>query len=133
MGKKILAVVIGLIVGGIVIMGIESINMFRFPWPEGLTLEDKDAFSDYVQGLPASALVTVLLAHIAGALVAGLLSTKIAAANNYTLALICGVMLLVGAIVNLFMIPHPVWFMVINVLTIIPASLLGAKLAIKQP
>ncbi len=132
MGKKILAVIIGLIVGGLVIMGIESINILRFPWPEGLNLEDKDAFAEYVQGLPVSALITVLLAHIAGALVAGFLSTKIAAANNYTLAVICGVILLAGAVVNLFMIPHPVWFMVVNVLTIIPAALLGSKLAIKE-
>ncbi|NVJ65285.1 MAG: hypothetical protein HWE16_02265 [Gammaproteobacteria bacterium] len=132
MGKKILAVIIGLLVGGLVIMGIESINMLRFPWPEGLTLEDKEAFNAYVQSLPISALMTVLLAHIAGALVAGFLSTKIAGVNQLTLAIICGVILLIGAIVNLVMISHPIWFMVVNVLSIIPAAILGAKLATKK-
>ncbi|MRX27733.1 hypothetical protein [Kangiella sp. HZ709] len=132
MGKKILAVIIGLIIGGLVIMGIEAINMLRFPWPEGMSMDDKEGFVSYMQSLPMSALITVLMAHIVGAIVAGFTSTKIAAVNNINLGLICGVILLIGAAINLFMIPHPIWFMVINVLTILPAALLGAKLAIKK-
>ncbi|WP_251358348.1 hypothetical protein [Kangiella sp. TOML190] len=132
MSKQILAVVVALVVAGLVIMGIESINMARFPWPENLSVEDKKAFAAYVKGLPISALVTVLIAHITGAFVAGFLSSKIAAANKLTLALICGAILLLGAIVNIFMIPHPGWFMVVNLLTIVPAAILGGKLAIKN-
>ena len=134
MGRKILAVVIGLIAGGFVIMAIESINMLLYPYPEDLSSTEKpEAFMEYLNSLPISALITVLFAHIAGAFAAGALSTKIGQAENLYLAMICGAILLVGAVVNLYLIPHPVWFMIVNVLTIVPAAIFGGKVLAGKP
>lgn len=129
MAKNILAVIIGVIVGGLVIYGIESINMVRFPWPENLSMEDKEAFAEYVNSLPVDALLTVIIAHALGSLVAGFVCGKITPNKHITLGLICGVVFLLGGIMNLVMIPHPLWFMVADLLVFLPFAWLGARLA----
>lgn len=129
MAKNILAVIIGVIVGGLVIYGIESINMVRFPWPENLSMQDKEAFAEYVVSLPLDALLTVIIAHALGSLVAGFACSKIASNKHIVLGLICGGVFLLGGIMNLVMIPHPLWFMVVDLLVFLPFAWLGAKLA----
>ncbi len=129
MGKQILAVIVGVIVGGFTIYGIESINMVRFPWPEDLSMEDKEAFAEYVSSLPVDAFITVIIAHLVGSFIAGFVCSKITPNKKLLLGTICGVLFLAGGIMNLVMIPHPLWFMVADLLVFVPFAWLGAKLA----
>jgi len=129
MGKQILAVIVGVIVGGLTIYAIESINMVRFPWPEDLSMEDKEAFAEYVSSLPVDAFITVIIAHLVGSFIAGFVCSKITPNKKLLLGTICGVLFLAGGIMNLVMIPHPLWFMVADLLVFVPFAWLGAKLA----
>ena len=129
MGKQILAVIVGLVAGGLVIYGIESINMVRFPWPENLSMEDEEAFAEYVASLPIDALITVIIAHAVGSFVAGFVCGKIALSKQLMLGIVCGVILMAGGIMNIVMIPHPLWFSVADLLMFIPFAWLGAKVA----
>lgn len=129
MGKQILAVIVGVIIGGLIIYGIESINMVRYPWPENLSMEDKEAFAEYVSSLPVDAFITVIIAHLIGSFVAGFVCSKITPSRKLLLGTICGMFFLVGGIMNLVMIPHPLWFMVIDLMIFVPFAWLGAKLA----
>ena len=129
MGKQILAVIVGVIVGGLTIYAIESINMVRFPWPEDLSMEDKEAFAEYVSSLPVDAFITVIIAHLVGSFIGGFVCSKITPNKKLLLGTICGVFFLAGGIMNLVMIPDPLWFMVADLLVFIPFAWLGAKLA----
>ena len=55
--KKIVGVIVGLIIGGIVVMFIEIISSLQHPLPEGLDMTDKLAFAEHVAGLPTSCLL----------------------------------------------------------------------------
>ena len=42
--------------------------------------------------------------------------------------LVLGVLFLAGGIVNMLLLPHPVWFWVLGVAVFLPSAYLGAKL-----
>ncbi|RDX35347.1 hypothetical protein DZA37_00985 [Kangiella sp. HD9-110m-PIT-SAG06] len=129
MGKQILAVMVGVVVGGLAIYGIESINMVRFPWPENLSMEDEAAFAEYVSSLPVDAFITVIIAHAVGSFISGFVCCRITPSKHLLFGTICGVLFLLAGIMNLIMIPHPLWFMIVDVLVFVPFAWLGAKLA----
>lgn len=130
MGKLILAVLGGVVVGVLTIFAIESVNMVRFPGPEGLNMEDKEAFNAYVASLPLSALLTVLFAFAFGSFMAGFVSSKIADSKQLVVSIICGVLLMGAGIVNIIMIPHPMWFNIVTIVIFIPMAIWGSKVAV---
>ncbi|MCI0691234.1 hypothetical protein L0337_04405 [candidate division KSB1 bacterium] len=131
MGRKILAVVGGIVVGGIVVFVVEWISSLIYPLPAGLDMADKEAMKAYVAALPIGALLFVLLAYVLGGLTGGWLAAKIARDSQIRLSLIVGGVLLLFGIINLVTIPHPLWFAVLSVLVFLPAAYLGGKLGAK--
>ena len=85
----------------------------------------------YVAGLPLAALLIVMAAWIAATFAGGLLACFIAREMPFVYASIVGVLVLLGTIINLMSIPHPLWFSIISVLAIIAtifvAGWLGAN------
>lgn len=56
-------------------------------------------------------------------------ATLIAASHKFTIAMIMGVLFLIGGIVAVIMLPAPLWYDVIDLLfAYIPMALIGAKL-----
>ncbi|NVK22119.1 MAG: hypothetical protein HWD86_06345 [Kangiellaceae bacterium] len=132
MGKQILAVIAGVVVGVLTIFAIESINMVRFPWPEGLSMEDTEAFNAYVASLPIDALLTVILAYALGSFVAGFVSAKVATSKHMVIGIICGALLTVAGIMNIMAIPHPMWFNIVSLIVFIPMAIFGVKMALNE-
>lgn len=126
--KKIVGVIVGLIVGGIVVMLIEMVSSLQHPLPEGLDMTDKLAFAEHVAGLPTSAFVIVLVAHIMGALVGGFICSVIVRQKWITGFAIIGTTFMIGGIINLAMIPHPTWFTAVDFMVYIPSALIGGFL-----
>lgn len=131
MGRKILAVVAGVILAGLVVYVVEAIGHRVYPPPEGLNMKDMDAMKAYVATLSTGALLFVLAAYILGSFSGGWLAAKIARASQIPLALTVGGVQLLFGIMNLVMIPHPTWFAIASVLAFLPAAYLGGKLGTK--
>jgi hypothetical protein len=70
------------------------------------------------------------LAHAPGTFVGAFLAAKIGANHKMKFALAIGCFFLIGGIINVFLLPSPVWFTLIDLLlAYIPMAYLGGKLA----
>ncbi|MCW5898456.1 MAG: hypothetical protein KIT10_04215 [Flavobacteriales bacterium] len=73
------------------------------------------------------------IAHAVPSLVGGFIAAFIAATRKMTFALVVGAVHLLGGIVAAFMIPAPVWFIVLDlVVAYLPMAWIGGCLATRQ-
>lgn len=128
--KNILAVVVGIIVGGAVNMVIIMISGSVIPPPEGVNPADMESLTENMHLFKAKHFIMPFLAHAIGTLVGAFLAAKIAATHKANLAIAVGVFFLIGGIVNAFMLPAPAWFIAVDlVFAYIPMGWLGSRLA----
>lgn len=114
--RKIFAVIGGMIVGNLIIFLMEAINHYHYPLPKGVTYENKEAFSKYVESLPTDAMLMIIAGYVIGAFAAGFVSTKIAKDGKPYYAIICGALLLTAIIWNFTMLPTPTWMWISGIL-----------------
>ncbi len=131
MGRRILAVIGGILAGSICIWLIEALGHILYPLPSGVKPSDIDAFKTYVSTLPFAALLLVLLGYSFGAVVSGFISTKIANDGKSRYAIICGIFFLLATVYNMYMLPTPVWFWIFGIL-LWGLVLIGYKLALNK-
>ncbi|TWT56999.1 hypothetical protein KOR42_03560 [Thalassoglobus neptunius] len=129
MGRKLVGILGGLIVGFAWNMALVILSSFLFPLPPGVDLNDADAFAAYVETLPPTAFLIVLLAHAGGAFVGGYICELIVAQNWLAGPICIGTLTLLGGITNLMMISHPIWFAIADVILYLPAAIFGAIVA----
>lgn len=128
--RMIAAVITGLITGGIVIALVEGASSMLYPIPESLNVNDRDALGDYTMNMPIGAYIFVLAAWLLGAFGGGVIAVIIG--KQHSVAIIVGTILTLGGIANMFMIPHPIWFMIVGILIYIPSAMAGGMLAMKK-
>ena len=118
--KTISAVVLGLIVGHLSIMGLHYVGIYFYPLPEGVNMNDMTAISAYIKIAPSGALLMVMLAHIGGTFMAGMSSSLLS--KKMYVAYILGGFFTVMGIWNLYLLPHPMWFN-LEVILYLPAAI----------
>ena len=132
MGRTVLAIAGGLLVGLLVVMLGDGVSATVAPPPPGIDTHDHEALSEVMGEIPVAGFVVLLagvaLAGAAGAWVAARLSKSAHLRNG----MIVGALLWAGTIVNLFTVPHPVWFAVLSVLIVLPAAYAGGRLATRS-
>jgi hypothetical protein len=130
--RSILAVVVGCVVGGALMMLGHLLSMLAFPWPKDVDMFDQEAVARHLATLPDSAWVLALLSHAMGPLGGGFVAAWIANRAKVIHALIVGAFFLAGGVMDLFNIPqHPFWFGIADPLMYMPvaylAGMLGAR------
>lgn len=131
--KNILAVIIGLFIGGAVNMAIIMASGFIIPPPEGADLKTMEGLKAAMHLMEPKHFLLPFLAHALGTLVGAFIASKIAATNKLKFAIIIGLCFLVGGIMNIVMLPSPIWFTVVDLgLAYIPMAYLGGKFAINK-
>jgi hypothetical protein len=129
--KNTVAVVAGLIIGSIVNMGIVVISGSIIPPPEGADLTTMDGLGTSMHLFQPKHFLMPFLAHALGAFVGAGVTAFVAASFKLEFALSIGLLFLVGGIVNVFMLPSPLWFTVVDlVLAYIPTSYLAGVLIV---
>ena len=124
--RNILAVIVGLAVGMAVNASIIEFNSrVLFPAPEGADLNDMVQLRAYVETLPASAFLVVMLAHLGQSFVGGWVAARAGASRPRLLALIIGAISLAGGIMMIMEIRGPSWFVVELPLYLVVAWLAG--------
>ncbi len=128
--RNILAVIGGLILGSAVNMGLIMISGSIIPPPEGVDASNMESLKAGMHLFQAKHFIFPFLAHALGTLIGALIASLIAANSKLTFALVIGAFFLIGGIVNVFMLPSPIWFTVLDlVLAYIPMAWLGRKIA----
>jgi hypothetical protein len=113
--KSILAVIAGLVIGSVVNMGIIRISGSIIPPPEGADVTTMEGLKESMHLFQPKHFVFPFLAHAVGTLVGAIFAAIIAANHKMKFALAIGVLFLVGGIINLFMLPSPVWFAIVDI------------------
>ncbi|MBS4060104.1 MAG: hypothetical protein KG029_06875 [Bacteroidetes bacterium] len=122
----ILAVIVGLSIGIIIISSIESFAPKLFENSESYILSaDSDDTSLAFRHLTTPLLMFVLLAYGLGAFFGGFVSSIIE--NGILSALITGLLLMAGGIINLALMQHPLWFTITSLLIYVPLAIAGGK------
>lgn len=127
--KNILAVVLGIVVGSAVNMGIVMISGSIIPPPEGADVTTMEGLKESIHLFQPKHFISPFLAHALGTLAGALLTAFMAASHKIKFALGIGAFFLIGGITNLFMLPSPIWFAVLDLVgAYLPMGWLGGKL-----
>ncbi len=124
--RNVGAVLAGLVVGMAVNMAFVLLNsMVLFPMPEGMDMNDPVQMNAYVATLPTPAFFVVLVAHLGQSFCGGWLAARLGASRPMLLAMIIGVLSLVGGILNMMQIQGPSWMVIELPLYLVVAWLAG--------
>ncbi len=112
--KNILAVLAGVIIGGAVNMGIIMVSSSIIPPPEGAVLTTMEGLKASMHLMQPKHFLMPFLAHAIGTFVGAFIAATIAANNKMKFALGVGGWFLLGGIANIFMLPSPIWFTIVD-------------------
>lgn len=133
MGKTIriiLAVVLGMAVGGAVNMGLILLSPMVIPPPPGVDVTNMESLVSSMHLFQFRHFVFPFLAHAAGALAAAYLAVKIASGHRLKLSMLTGSLFLLGGIANAMMLPAPGWFIAADlIVAYLPMAWIGGRLA----
>ncbi len=130
--KNILAVIAGFVVGSVVNMALLKINGTLIPLPEGADVSSMEGLKASMHLFEPIHFVAPFLAHALGTFVGAYLAAFIAASHKMKFAYVIGILFLLGGIANVFMLPSPLWFSVLDIVAAyIPMAYFGGKLAVK--
>lgn len=131
--KNIVAVVIGIVIGSTINMALISISSSIIPPPEGADITTIEGLKASIHLFKPINFIFPFLAHALGTLFGAFLAAKLAASHHMKFAYGIGFFFLLGGIANVFMLPAPMWFNVLDlVLAYLPMAYLGGKMATKK-
>ncbi|MCI1752968.1 MAG: hypothetical protein LKM36_08915 [Flavobacteriales bacterium] len=132
--RNILAVIVGIVVGGIVNMGLIILGGKFLPPPAGVDVNDIASINAHIREYSVLQLLAPFIAHAAGVLVGAFLTAKLAATRHLAMAMVIGAVFLLGGIMAVTMVPNaPVWFSALDlVVAYLPMAWLGHRLAMMR-
>jgi hypothetical protein len=127
--RNILAVVVGLVIGGFVNMALVTLSPSLIPPPAGVDVNDPASLAKGIQLFEPRHFIMPFLAHALGTLVGALVAYLIAATYRLQMAYVIGAIFLCGGVAASFMIPAPAWFIALDLLAAyLPMAWLGVQL-----
>ena len=127
--KNILAVIAGWFGGSIINMGLVKAGHSIFPI-KGIDPNNMKALAKVLPTLDFEYFIFPFLAHALGTLVGAAIAYKFAASHKMKMAMIIGVLFLIGGIVVNYILPGPTWFAIADILVAyIPMAWIGTKIA----
>jgi hypothetical protein len=128
--RNVLAIIAGFIAGSAVNMTIVSFSGSVIPLPEGVDPTDVESLKENMHLFEAKNFIFPWLAHAMGTLAGAWVCCRIAVSNHLRLALGIGAFFMLGGIINAFMLPAPVGFIILDIaLAYLPMAYIGSKLA----
>lgn len=121
--KTFLATVAGIIVGVFTVWAIEAIGHLLFPLPAELAPTNLEELKQVVMIMPIKSLLVVIIAQIIGVF-SGMYVGFIMQRESLTPLYIIAGLFIFSTVLNLILMPHPTWFMITDLLSILLVSLL---------
>jgi hypothetical protein len=132
MGRSLLAVVLGLMLGMVTIFAWEMVDHAVYPPPPGFDPHDSKTMH-MIMKMPAGMFLILVVGWFSGAAAGGWLAARLARHAPMVHALVVGAFFMAGAITIMLMIPHPLWVWVLGLLGFFPAAFAGAWMARRGP
>jgi hypothetical protein len=124
--RNVLAVIVGIVIGGIVNMTLVEVGGLVYPPPPGVDTSSMESLRESMHLLDSRHFVMPFLAHALGTLVGATVAAVLAASHRRAAALVVGGVFLVGGIAAAMMLPAPGWYIAVDLLlAYIPMAWLG--------
>jgi len=120
--RNFVAVVIGAVATGLVVMGVQMIGHQIFPAPVAMDPSNPEAMRSFVQSLSFGALASVVLAWTLGAFVGSVTAIKVAKSHHALVAWFVAGLTLAMIGVTVWQIPHPAWMVAAGILSPLVAT-----------
>ena len=121
-------VLAGLVVAVALMIGVEFFSSIVHPFPPGVDPSDYEVCREHVARYPAWVLAVAVLAWSLTTFLCSWLATRLGSERHLAHGIVVGSILLALAIINMSMLPYPVWFWAGN-LTLFPLGFYaGARL-----
>ncbi|GGD34732.1 hypothetical protein [Flavobacterium orientale] len=130
--RNILAVILGFILGSMVNMALIQLSGIIIPPPEGTDVSNMESLKATMHLFESKHFLFPFLAHALGTLVAAFVVTKLAVTHIKKLVLLIGMLFLFAGIINIILLPSPLWFTIVDLLAYIPMAYLGWVLGGKR-
>lgn len=131
--KNILAVIAGVVVGSIVNMGLVILGPMIIPMPAGVDATNSESLARGMHLFGFQHFIFPFLAHSVGTFVGALATAWLAANHKMLFAMIIGLFFLAGGITNIFMLPSPIAFTIIDlVFAYIPMAWFAGKIMTRE-
>ena len=122
------AVVAGLSLAAVFVIGVEWMSSILHPFPPGVDPTDIVACRAHVALCPAAVLLLVILGWGFGVFVSSWLATRVGPGRHPAYGIVVGSILLLLAVTNMAMLPYPGWFWFGNLIAFPICFWFGAKL-----
>jgi hypothetical protein len=127
------AVIIGLVAATIFAVGVEWMGSILHPFPPGVDPADLAACRAHVARYPAGVLLLASLGWGLGTFVSSWLATRLGTKRHVAHGAVVGAVLLVLAVVNMAMLPYPIWFWILNLVVFTAGCCFGTMLGRGRP
>ena len=125
------SVMLGRVVARMVMLGLEFVGAWMVPMPTG-PLADETDLAQIVANAPTGKLVWVLSGWLLAAVCGGWVAARLARVHRMGAAIAVGVLMVLGVVLNVWMLPHPLWMILLGVIGPIPLAWSGGRLALRR-
>ncbi|MEM6805716.1 MAG: hypothetical protein AAF696_30235 [Bacteroidota bacterium] len=127
--KNILAVLAGILAGGLLNMALIQIGPSIIPPPEGMDPTDMESLKAFMPQMKAKHFIFPFLGHALGTLFGAAIAARFAESDPMRLSMFIGGFFLLGGIMMVMSLPSPIWFSLLDLLgAYIPMAWLGYKI-----
>ncbi len=126
---SVLAVAVSLIAAFALVIAIEGVSAVYHPAPPGMDPTDIEACKAHVANYPQRLLAVVVLAWGLTTFASVWIATRLGAFRHFAHGIAVGSLLLILVIVNMLMLPYPLWFELANLVVMPLGVLLGIRFA----
>ncbi len=127
--RNILAVIAGLIVANIANMALIKLGHIVVALPPGSDINTMEGLKIAMQSFGPEQFIFPFLAHAVGTLLGALVAAAIASSHKFALAMVIGVISLLGGIAAGIWLQAPLWYDAIDfIFAYIPMAWIGARL-----
>ncbi len=114
--RNVLAIIAGIVVGGVVNMALISLSPLLIPPPAGVDVSNPESLSKAIHLFEPHHFVMPFWAHALGTLAGALTAYLAAATYRAQMAYVIGAIFFCGGVAASFMIPAPAWFIALDLL-----------------
>lgn len=128
LSQNVYALLVGFLIGCAVNMVALAVSGITVPMPVGVDLTTLEGLQETVNLFEPRHFIFPFLGHAVGTLAGASATAAIAASYQFTLAIVLGVVFLVGGIADTIMFPVPAWFAILDLgIAFLPMAWFGGK------
>jgi hypothetical protein len=126
--RSVFAVFAALVLALLLVIGVELLSSVVHPLSEGLDPADPGVICEHVANYPPLVLFAGGLLWVLTTFLSAWLATRLGAARHAAHGIVVGSILLALAVMNMSMLPYPVWFWALELVGFPAGCYLGVRL-----